>query len=108
MKAIQIEAFGNPAEVTGCLPAEKFPTSASHRQGRGRVTLLSFHPQFPEPGRVMLLEEESPAYGDGSARASLIRLACDNRASAQPLPRSGIFPVFPEFGKGQRALVHFR
>jgi hypothetical protein len=28
------EAFGNPAEVTGCLPAEKFPTS--DRQGRLR------------------------------------------------------------------------
>jgi hypothetical protein len=35
----------------------------------------------------MLLEEESPAYGDGSGRASWIRLACDNRASAQPIPQ---------------------
>jgi hypothetical protein len=35
----------------------------------------------------------------------LIRLACDNRASAQPLPRFGIFPVFPEPGKGERASV---
>jgi hypothetical protein len=51
----------------------------------------------------MLLEEESPAYGDGSAR-QLIKLACDNRASAHPLPRFGIFPVFPEPGKGERAL----
>src|SRR6266404_4967550 len=35
----------------------------------------------------------------------LIRLACDNRTSAQPLPRFGIFPVFPETGKGERASV---
>jgi hypothetical protein len=33
-------------------------------------------------------------------RDELIRLACDNRASAHPLPRFGIFPVFPESGKG--------
>jgi|SRR5271165_1702470 len=38
-------------------------------------------------------------------RDELIRLACDNRASAQPLPRFGIFPVFPESGKGERASV---
>jgi hypothetical protein len=38
-------------------------------------------------------------------RHELIRLACDNRASAQPLPRFGIFPVFPEPGKGERASV---
>src|SRR6266404_7689240 len=38
-------------------------------------------------------------------RYKLIRLACDNRASAQPLPRFGIFPVFPEPGKGERASV---
>ena len=36
-------------------------------------------------------------------RDELIRLAY-NRASAQPLPRFGIFPVFPEPGKGERAL----
>src|SRR6266403_5943870 len=35
----------------------------------------------------------------------LIRLACDNRASAQPLSRFGIFPVFPEARKGERASV---
>jgi hypothetical protein len=33
----------------------------------------------------------------------LTRLTCDNRASAHPLPRFGIFPVFPEPGKGERA-----
>src|SRR5260370_34015610 len=38
-------------------------------------------------------------------RYELIRLACDNRTSAQPLPRYGIFPVFPEPGKGERASV---
>src|SRR6266436_977045 len=38
-------------------------------------------------------------------RYELIRLTCDNRASAQPLPRFGIFPVFPEPGKGERASV---
>jgi hypothetical protein len=31
--------------------------------------------------------EESPVSGDGSARASWIRLACDNRASPQPIPQ---------------------
>src|SRR5690349_503053 len=35
----------------------------------------------------------------------LIRLACDNRASAQPLPRFGIFPVFPKPSKSERAAV---
>jgi hypothetical protein len=30
-----------------------------------------------------------------------IRLPCDNRASAQPLPRFGIFPSFPKAGKGE-------
>src|SRR6266403_1320540 len=35
----------------------------------------------------------------------LIRLACDNRASAQPLSRFRIFPVFPEPGKGERTSV---
>src|SRR6266404_2131601 len=34
-------------------------------------------------------------------RDELIRLACDNRASAQPLSGFGIFPVFPEPGKGE-------
>jgi hypothetical protein len=53
----------------------------------------------------MLLEEESPAYGDGSARASWIRFACDNRARAQPFPRFGTFPVFPESGKSERTAV---
>jgi hypothetical protein len=38
-------------------------------------------------------------------RYELIRLACDNRASAQPLPRFGIFPVLPEPGKGEWASV---
>src|ERR1700737_2967447 len=35
----------------------------------------------------------------------LIRLACDNRTGAQPLSRFGIFPVFPEARKGERASV---
>src|SRR6266481_1485947 len=38
-------------------------------------------------------------------RDELIRLACDNRTNAQPLPRFGISPVFPESGKGERASV---
>ena len=38
-------------------------------------------------------------------RDELVRLACDNRASAQPLSRFGIFPIFPEPGKGERASV---
>src|ERR1700731_335464 len=38
-------------------------------------------------------------------RDELIRFACDNRASAQPFSRFGIFPVFPEPGKGERAFV---
>jgi hypothetical protein len=48
----------------------------------------------------MLLEEESPAYEDGSMdlRYELIRLACDNRTSAQPFSRFGIFPVFSGAG----------
>jgi hypothetical protein len=38
-------------------------------------------------------------------RDELIRFACNNRASAQPFSRFGIFPVFPEPGKGERASV---
>ena len=38
-------------------------------------------------------------------RDELIRLARDNRASAQPLVRLRISPVFPEPGKGERASV---
>ena len=34
-----------------------------------------------------------------------IGLACDNRASAQPLSGFGILPVFPKAGKGERASV---
>jgi hypothetical protein len=53
---------------SGCLPAEKFPTSASHRQDRGATTLLNFHPPFPRARRRDVHQEESAAYGDGSAR----------------------------------------
>src|SRR4029077_14130775 len=52
----------------------------------------------------MLLRENHRHTGM-DLRYELIRLACDNRASAQPLPRFGIFPVFPEPGKGERAAV---
>src|SRR4029077_12791285 len=52
----------------------------------------------------MLLRENHRHTGM-DLRYELIRLACDNRASAQPLPRFGIFPVFPEPGKGKRASV---
>src|SRR5215469_17000903 len=50
----------------------------------------------------MLLEKESPAYGDGSALASSLGSPVINPAGAQPLPRFGIFPVFPKPGKGGR------
>jgi len=38
-------------------------------------------------------------------RDELVRFACNNRASAQPLPRFGILPVFPKPGKGEPAPV---
>src|SRR3984893_13154596 len=53
---------------------------------------------------MMLLGKNHRHSGMG-LRYELIRLACDNRASAQPLLRFGIFPVFPEPGKGERASV---
>ena len=34
-----------------------------------------------------------------------IRLACDNRASAQPFSRFGILPILPKSGKGERPAV---
>jgi hypothetical protein len=38
---------------SGCLPAEKFPTFASGRLGRGPATLLSFRSLFPlTPGNL--------------------------------------------------------
>src|SRR6266404_8447794 len=52
----------------GCLPAEKFPTFASGRQGRGATTLLGFRFQFHLTRLLDVAQEESPAYGDGSAR----------------------------------------
>src|SRR5215813_11972515 len=38
-------------------------------------------------------------------RNEFIRLACDNRAGAEPLSRFGIFPSFPKPGKGERPSV---
>ncbi len=38
-------------------------------------------------------------------RDELVRLARNNRAGAQPFSRFGIFPVFPESGKGERVSV---
>ena len=53
---------------SGCLPEEKFPHShLVCRVGSNNAFKLP-SVSFPEPGRVMLLEEESPAYEDGSAR----------------------------------------
>jgi hypothetical protein len=85
----------------GCFTYEKFPTFASGRLGRGPVRFLGFHNQFhlTRPRAVGL--EESPAYGDGSALASWIRLACDNRARALPLSGFRVFPAFPEASKGE-------
>lgn len=53
---------------SGCLPVEKFPTFASGRQGRGPVRLLGFHHQFHLTRQHDVAQEESPTYGDGSAR----------------------------------------
>ena len=75
---------------SGCLSAEKFPTSASAPQGRGSVTLLSFHPQFPRAGGVMLLRKNH-RHMRMDLCDELIRLACDDRAGAQPFSRFGIF-----------------
>src|SRR6266404_962127 len=52
---------------SGCLPAEKFPTSASDRQDRGATTLLGSHRPFHLTRPRDVAQEESPAYGDGSA-----------------------------------------
>jgi hypothetical protein len=41
-----------------CLPAEKFPTFASGRQGRGSVKLLDFHPPFSRARPRDVAEEE--------------------------------------------------
>jgi len=38
-------------------------------------------------------------------RDEFIGLACDNRASAEPLSGFGIFPSFPEASEGERASV---
>src|SRR5208282_6475435 len=52
---------------SGCLPAEKFPTFGSGRQGRGATTLSDFRRQFRLTRSRDVAQEESPAYGDGSA-----------------------------------------
>jgi len=54
---------------SGCLPAEKFPTFASDRQGRGPVRLLDFRRQFHLARRRHVAQEESREYG-GIVRAS--------------------------------------
>ena len=46
-----------------------------------------------------MLLRENHGHTGMDLRDELIRLACDNRASAQPLSRFGIFPVFPEARK---------
>ena len=53
-----------------CLPAEKFPTFASGRQGRGPATLLNFRRLFP---RAMLLGKNHRRTGV-DLRDELIRL----------------------------------
>src|SRR5258705_12126073 len=53
----------------------------------------------------MMLLRKNHRHTGMDLRDELIWLACDNRTSAQPLPRFGIFPVFPEPGKGERASV---
>src|SRR6266404_6584446 len=53
----------------------------------------------------MMLLRKNHRHTGMDLRDELIRLACDNCASAQPLPRFGIFPVFPEPGKGEWASV---
>src|SRR6185437_4487208 len=53
----------------------------------------------------MMLFRKNHRHAGMDLRNELIRLACDDRASAQPLSRFGIFPVFPEPGKGERASV---
>jgi hypothetical protein len=51
---------------SGCLPAEKFPTFAFGRRGRGATTLSDFRRQFHLTRSRDVAPEESPAYGDGS------------------------------------------
>ena len=52
-------------------PPRNFPHRIwSAGQGTSLVTLLSFHPQFLRARSHDVALEESPAYGDGSARAS--------------------------------------
>src|ERR1700748_262801 len=53
----------------------------------------------------MMLLRKNHWHAGMDLRNELIRLACDNRASTQPLSRFGIFPVCPEPGKGERASV---
>src|SRR6266446_2763554 len=69
---------------SGCLPAEKFPTCASDRQDRGATTLSDFRRQFHLTRLRDVAQEESPAYVQWICTTSaLVRLACDNRASAE-------------------------
>jgi hypothetical protein len=39
-------------------------------------------------------------------RDELVRLTCDNRASAQPLSRCGISPIFPERESKRASVFH--
>jgi hypothetical protein len=53
----------------------------------------------------MLLEEESPAYEDGSALASSLGSPVIIVQVRSHSPDWWIFPVLPEPGKGERASV---
>ena len=77
---------------SGCLSAEKFPTFACRLQDREQQLFQVSVVGFTEARRAKLLRKNSRHTGM-DLRDELIRLACDNRASAQPLSGFGIFPV---------------
>jgi hypothetical protein len=61
---------------SGCLPAEKFPTFASGRQGREPVSLLSFRSLFPLTRRhdVALFECAAWVRKIGHQKSALLTL----------------------------------
>ena len=58
---LALAVFKEVRHSSGCLPAEKFPTFASRRQGRERVALLDFRRRFHLTRLRDVAQEESPA-----------------------------------------------
>jgi len=93
---------------SGCSPAEKFPTCASGRQGRGAVTLLIPVLHFSEPRGVILFRKDHGHTGSCSLRSGLFHSAEFSRLGLMSQMEKKTLSAPDEkrsFDKGQVELV---